>query len=109
MITYDDFLKVDMRLGRVVGVEDFSKARNPSYKFEIDFGPEIGTKRSCAQLTNYSKDELIGWQIVAVVNFPPRNIAGFLSEVLILGVPMEGGVISLLEPRDKAIIGGRVY
>jgi len=109
MITYDDFLKVDMRLGRVVGVEDFSKARNPSYKFEIDFGPEIGTRRSCAQLTNYSKDELIGRQIVAVVNFPPKNIAGFLSEVLILGVPMEGGVISLLEPRDKAIIGGRVY
>jgi len=109
MIAYDDFLKVDMRLGRVVGVEDFSKARNPSYKFEIDFGPEIGTRRSCAQLTNYSKDELIGRQIVAVVNFPPKNIAGFLSEVLILGVPMEGGVISLLEPRDKAIIGGRVY
>ena len=109
MITYGDFLKVDMRLGRVVGVEDFSKARNPSYKFEIDFGPEIGTKRSCAQLTNYSKDELVGRQIVAVVNFPPKNIAGFLSEVLILGVPMEGGVISLLEPRDKAIIGGRVY
>ncbi|MBL7124836.1 MAG: tRNA-binding protein [Dehalococcoidales bacterium] len=109
MITYDDFLKVDMRLGRVVGVEDFSKARNPSYKFEIDFGPEIGTKRSCAQLTNYSKDELIGRRIVAVVNFPPKNIAGFLSEVLILGVPMEGGVISLLEPRDEAIIGGRVY
>jgi tRNA-binding protein len=109
MITYDDFLKVDMRLGRVVGVEDFSKARNPSYKFEIDFGPEIGTKRSCAQLTNYSKDELIGRQIVAVVNFPPKNIAGFLSEVLILGVPMGGGVISLLEPRDEAIIGGRVY
>jgi len=109
MITYDDFLRVDMRLGRVVGVEDFFKARNPSYKFEIDFGPEIGTKRSCAQLTNYSKDELIGRQIVAVVNFPPRNIAGFLSEVLILGVPMEGGVVSLLEPRDGAIIGGRVY
>ncbi len=109
MITYDDFLKVDMRLGRVVGVGDFSKARNPSYKFEIDFGPEIGTKRSCAQLTNYSKDELIGRRIVAVVNFPPKNIAGFLSEVLILGVPMEGGVISLLEPRDEAIIGGRVY
>ncbi len=109
MITYGDFLKVDMRLGRVVGVEDFSKARNPSYKFEIDFGPEIGTKRSCAQLTNYSKDELVGRQIVAVVNFPPKNIAGFLSEVLILGVPMEGGVISLLEPRDEAIIGGRVY
>jgi len=109
MITYDDFLKVDMRVGRVVRVEDFPKARHPSYKFEIDFGPEIGPKLSCAQLTNYSKDELIGRQVVAVVNFPPKNIAGFLSEVLILGVPMEAGVVSLLEPRDEAIIGGRVY
>ena len=109
MITYDDFLKVDMRVGRVVRVEDFPKARNPSYKFEVDFGAEMGTKHSCAQLTNYSKDELVGQQIVAVVNFPPRNIAGFISEVLILGVPMEGGVVSLLEPRDEAIIGGRVY
>jgi tRNA-binding protein len=109
MITYDDFLKVDMRVGKVTKVEDFPQARNPSYKFEIDFGPEIGTKRSCAQLTNYSQDELMGRQIVAVVNFPPKNIAGFLSEVLILGVPMEGGVVSLLEPKDEAIIGGRVY
>lgn len=109
MITYDDFLKVDMRVGEVTKVENFPEARNPSYKFEINFGPEIGTKRSCAQLTNYSRDELMGRQIVAVVNFPPKNIAGFLSEVLILGVPMEGGVVSLLEPRDEAIIGGRVY
>ena len=109
MITYNDFVKVDMRVGRVIGVEDFPEARNPSYKFDIDFGPEIGTKRSCAQLTNYSKDELMGQQIMAVVNFPPKNIAGFLSEVLILGVPIEGGVVSLLEPRDEAIIGGRVY
>ena len=109
MITYDDFLKVDMRVGKVTKVEDFPEARNPSYKLEIDFGPEIGTKLSCAQLTNYSQDELVGRQIVAVVNFPPKNIAGFLSEVLILGVPMEGEVVSLLEPRDEAIIGGRVY
>jgi len=109
MITNDDFLKVDMRVGEVTKVENFPEARNPSYKFEINFGPEIGTKRSCAQLTNYSRDELMGRQIVAVVNFPPKNIAGFLSEVLILGVPMEGGVVSLLEPRDEAIIGGRVY
>lgn len=109
MITYDDFIKVDMRVGEVTKVEDFPEARNPSYKFKIDFGPEIGIKRSCAQLTNYSQDELTGRQIVGVVNFPPKNIAGFLSEVLILGVPMEGGVVSLLEPRDEAIIGGRVY
>lgn len=109
MITFDDFLRVDMRVGRVTGVEDFPQARHPSYKFDIDFGPEIGVKRSCAQLTNYSKDELMGRQVVAVVNFPPKNIAGFLSEVLILGVPMAGGVVSLLQPRDEAIIGGRVY
>ena len=109
MISFDDFLKVDMRVGRVIKVENFPQARNPSYKFEIDFGPEIGVKHSCAQLTDYSKDELIGRQVVAVVNFPPKNIAGFLSEVLILGVPMEGGVVSLLQPKDEAIIGGRVY
>jgi len=109
MISYDDFRKVDMRVGRVVKVEDFPKARNPSYKFEVDFGDEVGVKRSCAQLTNYAKDELLGRQVVAVVNFPPKNIAGFISEVLILGVDMEGGVVSLLEPRDEAIIGARVY
>ena len=109
MISYDDFRKVDMRVGRVIKVEDFPKAHNPSYKFEVDFGDEIGVKRSCAQLTNYAKDELLGRQVVAVVNFPPRNIAGFSSEVLILGVDMEGGVVSLLQPRDEAIIGARVY
>ncbi len=109
MISYDDFRKVDMRVGRVIKVEDFPKAHNPSYKFEVDFGDEIGVKRSCAQLTNYAKDELLGRQVVAVVNFPPRNIAGFSSEVLILGVDMEGGVVSMLQPRDEAIIGARVY
>jgi tRNA-binding protein len=109
MISFDDFLKVDMRVGRVVKVEDFPKARNLSYKFEIDFGEEMGVKRSCAQLTNYAKEELMGEQVVAVVNFPPRNIAGFNSEVLILGVPMAGGAVSLLQPRDEALIGGRVY
>jgi len=109
MITYEDFRKVDMRVGRVIEVEDFPEARQPSYKFEIDFGPEIGTKLSSAQLTNYSRDELIGRQVVAVVNFPPKKIAGFSSEVLILGVDMEGGAVSLLEPRDEVIIGGRVY
>ncbi|MBA7674651.1 putative chaperone CsaA [subsurface metagenome] len=109
MISYDDFLKVDMRVGRVIKVEDFPKVRNPSYKFEVDFGDEVGVKRSCAQLTNYTKDELTGRQVVAVVNFPPKNIAGFISEVLILGVDMEGGVVSLLQPRNEAIIGARVY
>jgi tRNA-binding protein len=109
MISYDDFLKVDMRVGRVLKVEDFPKARNPSYRFEVDFGPEVGIKHSAAQLTNYAKEELLGKQVIAVVNFPPKNIAGFNSEVLILGVDMAGGVVSLLQPRDEAIIGARVY
>ncbi len=109
MISYDDFRRVDMRVGKVIKVEDFPKARNPSYKFEVDFGSEVGIKRSAAQLTNYAKEELLGRQVVAVVNFPPKNIAGFISEVLILGVDMKGGVVSMLQPRDEAIIGARVY
>jgi tRNA-binding protein len=109
MISYDDFLKVDMRVGRVLKMEDFPKARNPSYKFEVDFGKEVGIKRSAAQLTNYSKEELLGKQVIAVVNFPPKNIAGFISEVLILGVDMKGGVVAMLQPRNEAIIGARVY
>lgn len=109
MISYDDFRRVDMRVGKVIKVEDFPKARNPSYKFEVDFGSEVGIKRSAAQLTNYAKEELLGRQVVAVVNFSPKNIAGFISEVLILGVDMKGGVVSLLQPRDEAIIGARVY
>lgn len=109
MISYDDFRKVDMRVGKVIKVEDFPKARNPSYKFEVDFGGEVGVKRSCAQLTNYARDELLGKQVVAVVNFAPKNIAGFSSEVLILGVDMKGGMVSLLQPRDEAMIGARVY
>lgn len=109
MISYDDFRKVEMRVGKVLKVEDFPKARNPSYKFEVDFGSEIGVKRSAAQLTNYSQEELTGQQVVAVVNFPPKNIAGFISEVLILGVDTRGGVVSMLQPRDEAIIGARVY
>jgi tRNA-binding protein len=109
MISYDDFRKVEMRVGKVLKVEDFPKARNPSYKFEVDFGKEVGVKRSAAQLTNYSKEELTGQQVIAVVNFPPKNIAGFISEVLILGVDMKGGVVSRLRPHDEAIIGARVY
>jgi len=109
VIAYEDFLKVDMRVGVVVSVEDFPKARRPSYKFEIDFGPDLGIRYSCAQLTNYRKEELVGRQIVAVVNFPPKNIAGFASQVLILGVPMPGGAVALLSPLDEAVIGSRVY
>ena len=95
MIDFDDFLKVDMRVGRVVAVEDFPEARKPAYKLTIDFGPEIGTKRSSAQITNYPREELEGRLVVAVVNFPPRQIGPFMSEVLTLGASRGG-------PRDPA-------
>ena len=82
MIEFDDFLKVDMRVGRVVAVDEFPEARKPAYKLTIDFGPEIGTKRSSAQITNYAREELEDRLVVAVVNFPPRQIGPFMSEVL---------------------------
>ena len=86
MITYDDFRKVDMRVGRVLEVDEFPEAKKPSYKLKIDFGSELGVKNSSAQITGYGKDELKGRQVVAVVNFPPKQIANFQSEVLTLGV-----------------------
>jgi len=110
MITYDDFLKVDMRVGKIISVEDFPRAIHPSYKVKVDFGPEIGIKSSSVQAKlNYTIEQMMDRQVVAVVNFPPKNIAGFLSEVLILGVPTEEGGLSLLLPSLKAKIGGSVY
>jgi tRNA-binding protein len=111
VITYDDFRKVDIRVGEILEVLDFERARNPSYKVRVNFGAEIGEKWSSvlAKLA-YKPDELLGRQILAVVNFPPKNIAGFQSEVLILGVEKEDGSLSLLEPsRKPAILGFRVY
>lgn len=108
-ITYDDFDKVDIRAGEIVEVQDFPKARNPSYKLRINFGAEIGKRWSAVQATNYSKEELLGKQVVAVVNFPPKNIAGFMSECLTLGVPGEDGMVSLLSPTKPAAIGGKMY
>ena len=108
-ITYEQFEQVDIRVGVITEVEDFPKARNPSYKLTIDFGAELGSKRSSAQLTNYTPQELIGRQVIAVVNFAPRNIAGFLSEVLVLGVPMEDGKVSLLSPTREAVVGGKMF
>jgi tRNA-binding protein len=108
-IAYEDFEKVDVRTGVITAVEDFPRARNPSYRVEVDFGPEVGTKRSSMQATNYAKDELLGMQIVGVVNFPPKNIAGFLSEVLILGVDGSDGELSLLTPSRDAKPGARMY
>jgi tRNA-binding protein len=109
-ITYDDFARVDVRAGRITEVLDFPRARTPSYKVTVDFGPEIGKRASSVQAANvYRPDDLLGTVVVAVVNMPPKNIAGFQSEVLILGVPAEDGTLSLLRPERGARLGGRVY
>ena len=108
-ISYDDFEKVEMRVGEIIEVQDFPRARNPSYKVRVNFGAEIGEKWSSAQITRYSKEELIGKQVIAVVNFSPKNIAGFMSECLILGAAMDDGSVSILTPSRLAVIGGRVY
>ena len=109
MIEFDDFLKVDMRVGRVIGVDDFPEARKPAWKLTIDFGPELGTKRSSAQITNYAREELEGRLVVAVVNFPPRQIGPVCSEVLTLGVPDEEGRVILLRPDADVPLGGRMF
>ena len=108
-ITFDDFLAVDMRVGRVVEVHDFPEARKPAWKLTIDFGPEIGVKRSSAQVANYAREQLEGRLVVAVVNFPPRQIGPFMSEVLVLGVPDPDGAIVLLTPDHDVPLGGRVF
>ncbi len=111
MATFEDFLKLDIRVGRVLKVLDFPEARKRAYKLEIDFGPEIGVKWSSAQITaHYSKEELVGRLVLGVVNFPPRQIGPFMSEVLTLGVPDENGEVVLLEPEnEKAVVGGRLF
>ena len=108
-ISYADFEKVEMRVGEIVEVQDFPRARNPSYKVRVSFGAEIGERWSSAQITKYSKDELIGRQVIAVVNFAPKNIAGFMSECLILGAPMDDGSVSILSPSREAVVGSRVF
>ncbi len=108
-ILYDDFDKVDIRVGEIVAVEDFPRARNPSYKVQVFFGDEIGHRWSSAQITSYSKEDLIGKQVVAVVNFAPKNIAGFMSECLILGARTAEGHVSVLTPSKTAVIGERVF
>ena len=109
MIEYDDFAKVDMRAGTITTVEDFPRARKPAYKVTIDFGEEIGSRQSSIQATNYPKEALLGMRVIGVVNMPPRNIAGFMSEVLVLGVPGVDGDLALLTPSREAAPGGRVY
>ncbi|MYA97528.1 MAG: tRNA-binding protein [Nitrospinae bacterium] len=111
MATMEDFEELDIRLGRVVEVEDFPEARKPAYRLWIDFGEELGVKKSSAQLTAlYTKEELEGKLVLAVVNFPPRQIGPFMSEVLTLGVPDARGEVVLIAPDEKgAVIGGRLF
>src|SRR3954467_7176526 len=106
-ITYDDFAKVDLRIRRVIEVLSFPKARNPSWKVRVDLGP-LGEKWSSAQITNYTADELVGTQVVCVCNFAPRNIAGFQSEVLILGAADANGKVIVLSPRSGVAAGEQV-
>ena len=109
-IKFDDFLKVDIRVGEIVKAEEFPKARKPSYRLKIDFGDEIGIKDSSVQAKkDYMLNELLGMQVVAVINFPKKNIAGFMSEVLVLGVPGPNKEMFLLTPSRKSKKGGRVY
>jgi tRNA-binding protein len=109
-ITFDDFLKVDVRVGRVTRAEPYPEARKPAIKLWIDFGGTLGEKRSSAQITrHYAPENLIGQQVLAVVNFPPRQIGKFLSEVLVLGLPDENGDIVLIGPERDVPVGGRLH
>ncbi len=111
MAVYDDFAKLDIRVGKIIEVEDFPQARKPSYKLTIDFGTEIGIKKSSAQLVKYyKKEDLKGKKVLGVVNFPPRQIGPFMSEVLTLGVPDENHECILIVPdNEKAVVGGKLY
>jgi tRNA-binding protein len=106
--SFDDFQKLDMRVGRVQAVEEFPEARVPAWKLTVDFGPEIGVKRSSAQITHYPAEALVGRQVVGVVNFPPKRIAGFPSEVLVLGALDDEKGVVLLEPDDEVELGTKI-
>lgn len=110
MISYDDFRKVDIRVGRIVKAEPFPEARKPAFKLWVDFGGDLGVKRSSAQITaHYTLEGLVGRQVVAVVNFPPRQIGPVMSEVLVLGVPDAAGEVVLLGPGHEVPLGGRMF
>jgi len=109
-ITFDDFAKVDIRVGTIVSAEPFPQARKPAFKLTIDFGDEIGTKRSSAQITeHYTPETLVGRQVAAVVNFPPRQIGPMMSEVLTLGFPDTNGKVVLVQPSGTVPNGGRLF
>ncbi len=109
-ISFDDFLKVDVRVGTILAAEDFPEARKPAIKLTIDFGPEIGVRKSSAQIVkNHPRETLVGRQVLAVVNFPPRQIGPFMSQVLTLGVPDANGEVMLIAPDRSVPNGGRLY
>jgi tRNA-binding protein len=108
-ITYTDFEKVEIRVGKVIQVEDFPKARKPAYKLWIDFGEELGIKKTSAQITKlYAKDDLLDRLVMAVTNFPPRQVADFMSEVLVLGVVLDDGEVALVQPDRLVPLGKRL-
>ncbi|PIY60625.1 tRNA-binding protein [Candidatus Woesearchaeota archaeon CG_4_10_14_0_8_um_filter_47_5] len=110
MATFDDFQKLDIRVGKIIAVEDFPEAKKPSYKLTIDFGSDIGIKKSSVQIVkNYTKEELKGKLVLAVVNFPPKQIGPFVSEVLTLGVPGHNRECVLIQPGKNVPLGGRLY
>ncbi|HYD67877.1 tRNA-binding protein [Azospirillum sp.] len=109
-IGFDDFLKVEVRVGTVVAAEPYPEARKPAIKLTVDFGPEVGTRRSSAQVTrHYTPDSLVGRQVLAVVNFPPKQIGKFVSECLVLGLPDADGEVVLIRPDQPVPNGGRLY
>ena len=109
-IAFDDFMKVDVRVGHVLAVDPFPEARKPAWKLTIDFGPDIGVKKSSAQITaHYSRDQLLGRKVAAVVNFPPRQIGPFMSEVLTLGFPDASGEVVLIGVDREVPLGGRLF
>jgi len=108
LATFEEFQRIDMRVGRIISVEEFPEARNPAWKLEIDFGPVVGVKRSSAQITHYTREELQDRLVIGVVNFPPRRIAGFASEVLVLGALDDASGVVLLQPDKDCALGDRI-